>query len=569
MKPNHSFSHWGALSWITLTFSATFLSAAPPEPAGQLTIERTIAGGLTIPDEGEDVKTFTWQNSGLSTLSGVVIKVNLSSPDLTNPMWLGDLFATLTHGTAIEQERMGVLFNRPGVTAEDDFGDSASSLSQSYDLSAALAGSWLASDRWSLFLEDSGQGGVARLDNLTLTLTGTAATTSSMVLLGGDIISGSSQVTIPVTLSNGPSSQIVTANIGAQDTIHFSGGFNGSANLLKQGDGKLSIEAESGTYTGEIELSAGILELKGNNPLGSDASIKLSAGGTQLSLLDGTTLDSSVILGSSGNLPSISVSGWGESASISSNITGVGGFDKTGAGNLILGGDNTYTGPTNISEGSVTLDGSIGSSEITVSDDAALVMGKNSSASGEVLILEGGLLAGEGSFDSAVNISGIHLVGGLQTFNNGLSYGPNGSKIWQLSTHTEDTAARGISYTGVNLTNGNLDITPGTLVNLSFTKSLQGGDPSDVSWSNSFWDLDRSWLLISNPGTTTGNFAVGLVGNDSLGRDLFDVRQGSAFTIIQQNGDIYLNYAASAIPEPNLISLISGLAGVILLRRRR
>ena len=41
---------------------------------------------------------------------------------------------------------------------------------------------------------------------------------------------------------------------------------------------------------------------------------------------------------------------------IISNNGGAGGFSKLSFGSLVLGGANTYTGPTNIQNGTVTLD---------------------------------------------------------------------------------------------------------------------------------------------------------------------------------------------------------------------
>jgi fibronectin-binding autotransporter adhesin len=562
MKRSHSSPRWSAFSSLALTLSAAIL------PAGaELTIERTIADGNLIPDRGNYAKIFTWENSGLDSLSGVVINVNLSSPDLSNPMYLGDLYASLTHGTAREDERMGVLFNRPGVSPADPFGDDASSLSESYNLSDSLAGDWLSSGRWTLFLSDSAQGGIARLDNLTLTLTGSTASSSSMVLLGGDVISGSSQVTLPVTLSSGPSSQIVTANIATNDTLQFSGGFSGSADLVKQGGGKLSIDAQSGNFTGGIQLNEGTLELAGINPLGSEASISLAQGGAQLRLADSTTLNSSLILSASGSLPSIFVSSLSEGASISSDISGVGGFEKTGSGMLTLSGNNSHSGLTKVSEGYLQLTGSINSSDITVSSSATFALDQDSSVGGNVFIEQGGLLTGSGSFNGSVSIDGIHVADGLQTFNNGLSFGATSNSTWQLATNTESSAARGIDYTGLNLTAGDLEISAGSVIDLVFLQSTRNGD---VSWIDTFWDENRSWMIVSNSGTTTGIFTLGSVGADSFGLNLSTVRQGAEFSILQNDGDIYLTYlAATVVPEPSLASLIAGFSGLLLFRRRR
>jgi subtilase-type serine protease len=56
----------------------------------------------------------------------------------------------------------------------------------------------------------------------------------------------------------------------------------------------------------------------------------------------------------------------------SNNIQGTGGFSKAGEGILILTGNNTYTGDTTITGGVLRVDGSIATSDLTVSSQATL-----------------------------------------------------------------------------------------------------------------------------------------------------------------------------------------------------
>ncbi|NDA26939.1 MAG: hypothetical protein EBZ05_08925, partial [Verrucomicrobia bacterium] len=131
-----------------------------PGARAQLILERTVAVGVTIPDRGQVVSTFVWTDAGLNSISRVSVDLNLSSPSVTNPMWLGDMYGSLTHGTALTGARTVTLFDFP----QADPNNGATSLSASYS-TTGLNGSWLSADTWSLLVADRETGGVGRLDS--------------------------------------------------------------------------------------------------------------------------------------------------------------------------------------------------------------------------------------------------------------------------------------------------------------------------------------------------------------------------------------------------------------------
>ncbi len=79
---------------------------------------------------------------------------------------------------------------------------------------------------------------------------------------------------------------------------------------------------------------------------------------------------------------------------------GTGGLTKLGSAALTLSGTNSYGGPTLVSDGTLSVSGSVGLSAVTVS---------------------GGTLAGKGSFNGAVtiNTNGNLILGGLDPVNTG------------------------------------------------------------------------------------------------------------------------------------------------------
>lgn len=579
MKPLHSSYRLRSLSWVGLTVYSAIISAD-----AQMTINRVITDGSLVPDRGDYVNTFTIENTGFATLTGVSVTVNLSSPNALNPMWFGDMFASLTHGTASEDERMAVLFNRPGVSAQDPWGDSSSSLSQTYDVSGALAGAWLPSNRWSLLVSDSQQGGIARVDSLSLTLTGSLAESGEAVFRPGDTVSGGGVVSGQVNLTSTSPNASVAANIGEADSLHFGGGMVGTANLVKHGRGELVIGRPNGgggagapgvasnnDYSGEIEVSEGSLKLVGNNALGSGARINLGGGGVELRLAEDTAVSNAITLAAASTLSKVQVSSGG--ASISSGMQGAGGFEKSGAGTLTIGGINTYEGVTHVSSGTLKVSGEITQSDVTVTGNARLSLTSSGNLGGDVVVQEGAALGGLGTFSGNVTVQGLHSPGnspGLQTAEAGLTYGSSARLEWELFSNTAEASARGTSYDAIEITGGNLLINTGAVIDLSFSDPAGTPNPSTVSWANAFWSSNQSWQMIKLSGsgaygTPASQFTIGTIGNDASGVAFATARPGSSFTTSNLTDGVYINYV---IPEPSS-ALLGGLASLLLLRRRR
>ncbi|MEI7862708.1 MAG: autotransporter-associated beta strand repeat-containing protein, partial [Planctomycetota bacterium] len=299
-------------------------------------------------------------------------------------------------------------------------------------------------------------------------------------------------------------------------------------------------------------------------------------------------------------------------------ISGTGTLQKLGSGTLDIAANNTYSGATTISAGTLSIGtggtagsvagniansgslvfnrsdastyaGSIsGSGGMTKLGTGSLTLSGSSTNTGAMLVSAGELklngttgtgavtiasaatLSGTGTIRGATTISGTHTPGnspGIQTFTSDLTYaqqGVTGPKVfWELSGNT--TSNSPLAYDQVNV-GGNLDFQAGTSLALAF-----GGPGSAVDWSNPFWSHWQQWTVYNVSGTTTGVSNLLLEGSpwaDSTGAWLSAVRPGYTFYIAQIGQNVVIEF----VPEPSTYALaVVGLAvaGLRHLKKRR
>ena len=97
-----------------------------------------------------------------------------------------------------------------------------------------------------------------------------------------------------------------------------------------------------------------------------------------------------------------------------------------------------------------------------------------------------------------------------------------------------------------------------------------------VDWENSFWAVDRNWMLYDLSGGVTtgiGNFSINVQDwLDGNGQALSaSSRAGATFNIARVGQDVTLNYVAP-VPEPSTYAMaLAGLAygGYSIWRRRK
>jgi autotransporter-associated beta strand protein len=278
--------------------------------------------------------------------------------------------------------------------------------------------------------------------------------------------------------------------------------------------------------TSAVVINGGLLSLGGNDTIGSVA----GSGGT-------------LAIGS--NTLTVSQSG---TTSFAGAITGNGTLTKAGSGILTLTGNaSAYAGATQVQAGTLAVNGSLGGS-VDVSLGA---------------ILSGtGTIGGNASIAGTLNPGGAGAVG-TQTFNGNLTYAAGSILSWELFANN----ALGGSYDQIAVPTGNMTFSGSTAIAMSFNAA-----GSAVAWSNSFWNVSRSWLVQDLGSGVINNFGNLSISTqnwlDSTGAAFNTARPGASFTVTQQGQDVLITY----VPEPStVVALIGGLAGVagFSIRRRR
>jgi autotransporter-associated beta strand protein len=165
-------------------------------------------------------------------------------------------------------------------------------------------------------------------------------------------ISSSPTITLDTTVT--PSS--VYASHSTYDyTITGSGAIGGSIGLTKLGSGTLTMGVAN-TYSGTTAIGAGVLVANkddgtGNGPLGNGGTISFSGGTLQYSSANQVDYSSRFTASQPYKVDTA-----GQSVTWNTALSGSGGtLTKSGAGTLTLGGNNSYTGDTTISAGTLKL----------------------------------------------------------------------------------------------------------------------------------------------------------------------------------------------------------------------
>lgn len=206
-------------------------------------------------------------------------------------------------------------------------------------------------------------GNIARLGGSTgsVTMSGGTWNNSQFFVVGnngnGSFVQSGGTVNTPLTvigrLAGGNGNATITGG-NWNNTGNFIVGELGAGQLNLNGGVVTAAQFLRGGSSGTMSFNGGTIRLNGNQ---SDLFAGFQPGDITLTGLGGT----------------IDTQGFNVATSVV--IAGAGPLTKTGAGRLTLGGNQTYTGATNVQAGRLVVDGTLASSGVTVANGAILSPG--------------------------------------------------------------------------------------------------------------------------------------------------------------------------------------------------
>ena len=356
---------------------------------------------------------------------------------------------------------------------------------------------------------------------------------------GGELLwQGASTFTGAISdlATTGVAASPLSVNVGGNSVTFatsIANTYAGGTIIASTSTGSLVVADGTTLGTGDVTVYSGtdraftdntVLTLRGSNNLAPTAGVDLYTG-TTLNLTNAAnpvvlgSIEGSgnIVLGASGSATTLSIGGNNRNTLFDGNISqaagaNASGLTKTGSGTFTLAGLNTYAGTTNVSAGSLIINGSIGAGNVNV---LAGTLGGIGAIAGSVTVNSGAVLApgntgatgvlGTGSLNlflgstfsaqinganpgagydqliaGQVNLDATNLGSGVgATLNVSLgSFTPAANEVFVLINNTGSSPVSGVFQTagGVPLANG-ATFTVGAT---TFKIFYDGGDGNDV-----------------------------------------------------------------------------------------
>jgi len=370
---------------------------------------------------------------------------------------------------------------------------------------------------------------------LALGASGALAATGNITVNGGTFdVNSNNNILGNLTLANGSvtgSTGNVTVNTGGSFSVQngsVSAILAGTAGLIKNTSGTVTLSGQN-TYTGGTTIANGILTLGANATLLASGNLAVTGGTFDVNslnnVLGNVTLVNGSLTGTTGN---VTVNSGGtfavQNGSISAILAGTGNLAKSTGGIVMLSGQNTYTGGTAISGGTLAL----GANNVLAD------LGNVTITGGEFAL---------GDFSDTVNV--VTLTSGNLTGNRGILTGSaysvasgNISAILGGSANLTKTTSGTVTLAGQNTYTGGTVILGGTLA-LGASGALAA--TGFVTVNGGTFDVNSNNNVLGNLTLANGSL-TGSTGNVTVNNGgTFVVQNGTISAILAGTGSLTKN----------------------------
>ena len=484
--------------------------------AGTLTLSgaNTFGGGLILSAGTLNLNSATAPGSGTITITGGTLdNTSGSTVTLSNnntQSWNGDFAFTGTNhlnlGTGVVAlgASRTVTVNGATLTVGGNITGAGFGLTKAGNGNLTLAGAntftgGVTLSAGKLNINNSGSGGTSSaLGTGTFTISGgtidntsgstvTLSTSNAQNWNSDFTFTGTKDLNMGTGAVTMNANRIVTVNGG---NLTVGGIISGSSlGLTKAGVGTL-ILGGANTYTGATTVSAGTLQTSVSNVISDSSALSVSAGAT-FKLGGNDTVAS--IAGSGNYSLGANTLTFGDTSNqtVSGTISGTGALVKNGSGSIALSGNNTYSGGTTISTGTIQIGDNnalgSGSLKLGVSGTTASIAFTSTDATDRTISNVLGTFAGS----SAIYTFGSAGSGNL-TFTNTTSAALGSVRTftvnnsWTSFANAFTGASDGITKagTGTLILAGNNTYTGATTINAGTLQIGNGGATGSLSTSS-------------------------------------------------------------------------------------
>ena len=378
------------------------------------------------------------------------------------------------------------------------------------------------------------QGGNAIVDSTAVQLNAGSLKVSSAETIGSLATSAGTQTILDTTLTTGGNNTSTTS----------SGVISGSAGLVKQGTGTMTLNGSSAnTFAGGTTVSGGTLAASTSQQLGS-GSVNVGTGGS-LTTGNGTTqtiaglnnqgtvsLGNSAILNTgSSHLINSGTVNFGTSASIidTGAITNSGTINFSGGTATLSSGTNTITntGSINLNSGTVLVKGNLAGSGLINMNNGTTLRSGNANQQ-----IANGIRVNSGTAVIDTNGNNVNLTGSIAGSGT-LNKVGMGNLTWVGVNNGNALINSGVMITSTQSQTGNVQITDGSGV--IFDQSTNGTYSGSVTGNGSLTkDGSGTVTMMGNSAYTGGTNVVGgtlRVGSHGTGQVQSNVNVGSSGTL--------------------------------------